>query len=60
MLRLNLLHEVFSVAALQTHPIILRYFDAGFEDKGEVLDVQTEFLAQGNLHALFIDCKRAM
>lgn len=58
--RLNSLHEVFALAALQGHPNILRYFDAWFEDNGKVLFMQTEFLSQGNLHERYVNKGKPM
>lgn len=58
--RIHSLHEVFSLAALQGHPNILRYFDAWFEDHGKFLFMQTEFLPQGNLHTRYVDKHIAM
>lgn len=58
--RLQSLHEVFALAALQGHPNILRYFDAWFEEHGKFLFVQTEYLPSGNLHARYVDRGEAM
>lgn len=53
--RLQALHEVFALAALQGHPNILPYFDAWFEDGGKFLFLQTEFLHLGNLHLRYVE-----
>lgn len=54
------LHEVFTLAALQGHPNILRYFDSWLEDRGRFIYLQTEFLPQGNIQKLYVDRKVPM
>ncbi|CDF38837.1 Serine/threonine protein kinase [Chondrus crispus] len=58
--RLDSLQEVFALSALQGHPNILRYHDAWFEEKGRYLHMQTEFLSEGTLYALFIERGKRM
>lgn len=58
--RLDSLQEVFALSALQGHPNILRYHDAWFEEKGKYLHMQTEFLSEGSLYALFVEQQRRM
>lgn len=54
------LHEVFTLASLQGHPNILRYFDSWLEDRGKFVYLQTEFLPQGNIQKLYVDRKEPM
>lgn len=58
--RLEALNEVFTLSALQGHLNILRYCDAWIEDRGKFIYMQTEYLSQGNLQALYVDQKKPM
>lgn len=54
------LNEVFTLATLQGHPNILRYFDSWLEDRGKFICLQTEYFPQGNLQKLYVDQKKPM
>eukprot|EP00177_Eucheuma_denticulatum_P007922 GFKZ01014427.1.p1 GENE.GFKZ01014427.1~~GFKZ01014427.1.p1 ORF type:complete len:640 (+),score=81.16 GFKZ01014427.1:334-2253(+) len=58
--QLDSLQEVFALSALQSHPNILRYHDAWFEDRGKYLHIQTEFLSMGSLYDAFVKQSRRM
>ena len=45
-------NAVFALAALPGCPNLVRYYDAWYEDDGDVLFVQMEFLGGGTLATL--------
>lgn len=58
--RKDAIREVFALSALQGHSNVIRYYDAWFEEKGQFLMIQTEFLQGGSLYSIFVDRRRPM
>lgn len=58
--RRDSLQEVFALSTLQGHPNILSYKDAWFEEKGQFLLIQTEYIPDGNLYSRFVEKRKPM
>lgn len=58
--RWDALQESFALAAVQGHPNVLRYQGAWFEDKGDYLCIQTEFISTGSLYSAYVQHGKRM